>query len=60
VAQLLVDPTNPRFTKGDCEPALKLTSLGLFEPWTIFRLETFAEHPELLEWLAQDFRAPRL
>lgn len=56
VAQQLIDPTNPRFAKALVNRLWKrYLGLGLFEPVDDFRLDTPASHPELLEWLAQDF-----
>ncbi len=56
VAQLLVDPTNPRFAKAFVNRLWKrYLGLGLFEPIDDFRLDQPPSHPELLEWLAQDF-----
>ena len=56
VAQLLVDPTNPRFAKTIVNRLWKrYVGLGLFEPVDDFRLDQPPSHPELLEWLAQDF-----
>ncbi len=56
VAQLLIDPTNPRFSKAIVNRLWKrYVGLGLFEPVDDFRLDQPPSHPELLEWLAQDF-----
>ncbi len=56
VAQLLVDPTNPRFAKTIVNRLWKrYLGLGLFEPVDDFRLDQPPSHPELLEWLSQDF-----
>ncbi|MCG3199721.1 MAG: hypothetical protein GHCLOJNM_04246 [bacterium] len=56
VAQLLVDPTNPRFAKAIVNRLWKRhMGLGLFEPADDFRLDRPPSHPELLEWLADDF-----
>lgn len=56
VTQLLIDPTNPRFAKTIVNRLWKrYFGLGLFEPVDDFRLDQPASHPELLEWLAQDF-----
>ena len=56
VAQQLIDPTNPRFAKTFVNRLWKrYLGLGLFEPVDDFRLDTPSSHPELLEWLAQDF-----
>ena len=56
VAQLLIDPTNPRFSKTIVNRLWKrYVGLGFFEPVDDFRLDQSPSHPELLEWLAQDF-----
>ena len=56
VAQQLIDPTNPRFAKAFVNRLWKrYLGLGLFEPVDDFRLDQPPSHPELLEWLAQDF-----
>lgn len=56
VAQQLIDPTNPRFAKSFVNRLWKrYLGLGLFEPVDDFRLDQPPSHPELLEWLAQDF-----
>lgn len=56
VAQLLTDPTNPRFAKALVNRLWKrCLGLGLFEPADDFRLDRPPSHPELLEWLADDF-----
>ncbi|MBE7488427.1 DUF1553 domain-containing protein [bacterium] len=56
VAQLLVDPTNPRFAKTIVNRLWKRHfGLGLFEPVDDFRLDRPPSHPELLDWLADDF-----
>ncbi len=56
VAQLLTDPTNPRFAKTIVNRLWKrYFGLGLFEPADDFRLDRPPSHPELLEWLADDF-----
>jgi hypothetical protein len=56
VAQQLIDPTNPRFAKALVNRLWKrYLGLGLFEPVDDFRLDQPPSHPELLEWLAQDF-----
>ena len=55
LAQLLVDPTNPRFAQTVVNRLWKrYLGLGLFEPADDFRLERPASHPELLAWLADD------
>ena len=56
VAQLLVDPTNPRFAKTIVNRLWKrYIGIGLFAPEDDFRLDRPASHPELLDWLADDF-----
>ncbi|HEY3128489.1 MAG TPA: PSD1 and planctomycete cytochrome C domain-containing protein [Acidobacteriota bacterium] len=56
VAQLLTDPTNPRFAKTIVNRLWKrYFGLGLFEPADDFRLDRPPSHPALLEWLADDF-----
>ena len=56
VAQLLVDPANPRFAKTLVNRLWKrYLGLGLFEPQDDFRLDRAPSHPELLAWLADDF-----
>jgi hypothetical protein len=56
VAQLLVDPTDPRFAKTIVNRLWKRhLGLGLFESPDDFRLERAPSHPELLDWLADDF-----
>ena len=56
VAQLLIDPTNPRFAKAIVNRLWKrYLGLGLFEPIDDFRLDQPPSHPELLAWLADDF-----
>jgi mono/diheme cytochrome c family protein len=56
VAQLLIDPANPRFAKTIVNRLWKrYLGLGLFEPQDDFRLDRPASHPELLAWLADDF-----
>jgi mono/diheme cytochrome c family protein len=53
---LLIDPTNPRFAKTLVNRLWKrYLGLGLFEPVDDFRLDRPASHPELLDWLADDF-----
>src|ERR1035438_2341790 len=55
VAQLLIDPTNPRFAKTIVNRLWKLyLGLGLFEPQDDFRPDQPPTHPELLAWLAGD------
>jgi hypothetical protein len=56
VTTLLIDPTNPRFAKTMVNRLWKrYLGLGLFEPVDDFRLDRPASHPELLDWLADDF-----
>ena len=56
VAQLLIDPTNPRFGKTIVNRLWKrYLGLGLFEPQDDFRLDQPPTNPELLTWLADDF-----
>ena len=56
VAQLLIDPTNPRFAKTIVNRLWKrYLGLGLFEPQDDFRLDQPPTNPELLAWLADDF-----
>ncbi len=56
LAQLVTDPTNPRFAKTLVNRLWKrYMGLGLFEPVDDFREDTPPSHPELLEWLANDF-----
>jgi hypothetical protein len=56
VAQLLIDPTNPRFAKTIVNRLWKrYLGLGLFEPQDDFRLDQPPANPELLTWLADDF-----
>ncbi len=56
VAQLLVDPANPRFAKTIVNRLWKrYFGLGLFEPVDDFRADRSAANPALLEWLADDF-----
>ncbi|NUM56052.1 MAG: DUF1553 domain-containing protein [Candidatus Hydrogenedentes bacterium] len=58
IAQLLIDPCNPRFAKTIVNRLWKrFLGMGLFEPADNFREDTPASHPELLEWLAYDFMA---
>ena len=55
-AQWLTDPFNPRFAKAFVNRIWKkCLGLGLVEPADEFRDDHQASHPELLEWLAQDF-----
>src|SRR5205814_6486447 len=56
LAVSLIDPINPRFSATIVNRLWKrYLGLGLFEPVDDFRLDTPPSHPELLEWLAQDF-----
>lgn len=56
LAQLLTDPSNPRFAKSIVNRLWKrYMGLGLFEPADDFRLDTPASHPALLDWLASEF-----
>lgn len=56
LAQLLTDPSNPRFAKSIVNRLWKrYLGLGLFEPADDFRSDTPASHPELLDWLAAEF-----
>lgn len=55
-AQLITDPTNPRFAKAIVNRLWRrYFGLGLFEPADDFRLDQPPSHPELLDWLADDF-----
>jgi mono/diheme cytochrome c family protein len=55
-AQCLIDPANPRFAKTIVNRLWRrYLGLGLFEPQDDFRLDHPPSHPELLEWLADDF-----
>ena len=61
VAQLITDPTNPRFAKTIVNRLWKrYMGLGLFEPADDYREDTPPSHPELLDWLADDFIRARL
>lgn len=56
LTQLLVDPTNPRFAKTIVNRLWKrYIGIGLFAPIDDFRLDQPPSHPELLDWLADDF-----
>lgn len=56
VAQLVTDPTNPRFARTIVNRLWKrYFGLGLFEPADDYRLDTPPSHPQLLDWLAYDF-----
>ncbi|MDZ4861697.1 MAG: DUF1553 domain-containing protein [Candidatus Hydrogenedentes bacterium] len=58
IAQLIIDPCNPRFAKTLVNRLWKrFIGTGLFEPADDFREDIPASHPELLEWLAYDFMA---
>lgn len=55
-SQLVTDPLNPRFAKAFVNRIWKKSfGLGLVEPVDEFRADRPASHPELLEWLAQEF-----
>ncbi len=55
-ALLLTDPTNPRFARAMVNRLWRrYLGLGLVEPADDFRLDRAASHPELLDWLADDF-----
>jgi len=57
-AQLITDPTNPRFAKTIVNRLWKrYLGLGLVEPVDDLRDDVPASHPELLDWLAHDFLA---
>jgi hypothetical protein len=56
VAQLITDPTNPRFARTIVNRLWKrYMGLGLFEPADDYREDRPPTHPELLDWLADDF-----
>ncbi len=56
VAQLVTDPTNPRFARTMVNRLWKrYMGLGFFEPADDYREDTPPSHPELLNWLADDF-----
>ncbi len=56
IAQLITDPTNPRFSRTIVNRLWKrYMGLGLFEPADDYRADVPASHPELLDWLANDF-----
>ena len=56
MTQLLVDPANPRFAKAIVNRLWKrYLGTGLFAPVDDFRLDQPPSHPELLDWLADDF-----
>ena len=55
-AQLVTDPTNPRFAQTIVNRLWKrYLGLGLVEPVDDFRADRPASHPQLLDWLANDF-----
>ncbi len=55
-AQLITDPTNPRFARNIVNRLWKrFLGYGLYEPADDFREDKEGSHPELLDWLAQDF-----
>lgn len=56
LAQLLVDPTNARFSQTIVNRLWKrYMGHGLIEPADDFRESRPGSHPDLLEWLAYDF-----
>jgi hypothetical protein len=56
VAQLTVDPANPRFAKAIVNRLWKrYFGLGIFEPVDDYREDRAPANPELLNWLADDF-----
>ncbi|HEX8521378.1 MAG TPA: DUF1553 domain-containing protein [Tepidisphaeraceae bacterium] len=56
VAQMITDPNNPRFAKTLVNRLWKrYMGLGMFEPADDFRMDIAPSHPELLDWLANDF-----
>jgi hypothetical protein len=56
LAQLLTDPMDDRFSKTIVNRLWKrYLGLGLFEPADDYRADRPASHPELLDWLANDF-----
>ena len=56
VAQLIIDPANPRFARSIMNRLWKrYLGLGLFEPQDDFRLDQPPSQPALLTWLADDF-----
>lgn len=56
VAQLIVDPANPRFAKSIVNRLWKrYFGLGIFEPVDDYRDDRPPANPELLNWLADDF-----
>jgi uncharacterized membrane protein len=55
IAQLITDPTNPRFARTIVNRLWKrYIGLGLFEPADDYREDTPPTHPALLDWLADD------
>ncbi len=55
-ATMLTDPLNPRFAKAIVNRLWKrYLGLGLFEPVDDFREDSPPTHPDLLDWLADDF-----
>jgi hypothetical protein len=53
---LLIDPSNPRFSRALVNRLWKrFLGLGLVEPVDDFRADRAPSHPELLDWLADDF-----
>ncbi len=56
LAALLTDPTNPRFATTIVNRLWKrFVGVGLFEPADDIHLDTLVSHPDLLNWLANDF-----
>lgn len=56
VAQLVTDPTNPRFARAIVNRLWKrYIGLGLFEPVDDYRADRPVSNPALLDWLAYDF-----
>ena len=56
VARAITDPLNPRFAKTMVNRLWKrYFGLGLYEPADDYRDDTAVSHPELLDWLADDF-----
>ena len=53
---LLIDPENPRFSRAIVNRLWKrFLGLGFVEPVDDFRADRAPSHPELLDWLADDF-----
>jgi hypothetical protein len=56
LAQLVVDPANPRFARTIVNRLWKrYLGLGFFEPADDFRLDVAISHSQLLDYLAYDF-----